>query len=63
MKQPAKSLHLQLNLSLLNASATAVPDDKQRELTLALAELLISAAGEGVEPQANGGEDESEAHR
>ena len=56
MKQPAKSPHLQLNLSLLNVSATAVPDDKQRELTLALVELLISAAGEGAEPQPNGGE-------
>ncbi len=63
MKQPAKSPHLQLNLSLLNVSATAVPEHKQKELTLALVELLISAAGEGVERQANGGEDESEAHR
>jgi hypothetical protein len=63
MKQPAKS-PLQLNLlSLLNVSAAAVPDDKQMELTIALVELLISAAGEGGERQANGGEDESEAQR
>jgi hypothetical protein len=63
MKQPAKSPHLQLNLSLLNVSAAAVPDDKQRVLTVALVELLISAAGESGERQANGGENESEAHR
>ncbi len=63
MKQPAQPFHLQLNLSLLNASATAVPGEKQSELTLALVELLISAAGEGVKPQTNGGENESETHR
>jgi len=63
MKQPAKSSHLQLNLSLLNVSASAVPDDKQMELTVALVELLTSAASEGSERQANGGKDESEAHR
>jgi hypothetical protein len=62
MKRPAEMSHLQLNLSLLNASATVVPDGKQRELTLALVELLISAAGEGVNPQANGGGDEPETH-
>jgi hypothetical protein len=63
MKQPAKSPHLQLNLSLLNVSASAVPDNKQMELTVALVELLTSAASEDGERQANGGEDESEAHR
>jgi hypothetical protein len=63
MKQPAKSPHVQLNLSLLNVSPAAVPADKQRELTDALVEFLISAAGEVGERQANGGEDESEAHR
>jgi hypothetical protein len=62
MKEPERPLHLQLNLSLLNVSATAIPDGKQRELTLALVELLIGAAGEDDEPPANGGEDESEAH-
>jgi hypothetical protein len=63
MKQPAKSPHLQLNLSLLNVSAAAVPDDKQMELTVALVELLIGAAGESGEGKANGGENESQAHR
>jgi hypothetical protein len=62
MKRPVKPSHLQLNLSLLNASATVIPDRKQRELTLTLVELLIGAAGEGVKPQANGGDDESETH-
>ena len=60
MKQPQRSPHLQLNLSLLNASATAIPDGKQRELTLALVELVLGAAGEGGQAQANGGDDESE---
>jgi len=62
VKQPAKS-SLQLNLSLLNVSAAAIPDDKQMELTVALVELLMSAAVEGVKTPANGGGDESEAHR
>lgn len=60
MKQPQRPPHLQLNLSLLNASATAIPDGKQRELTLALVEFLLGAAGEGAQAQANGGDDESE---
>jgi hypothetical protein len=53
---------LQLNLSFLNATATVIPGGKQKELTLALVELLSSAAAEGVQPQANGGDDESETH-
>jgi hypothetical protein len=52
----------QLNLSLLNATACLIPDDKHKELMLALVELLSSAAAEGVPPQANGGDDESETH-
>ena len=61
MKQSAKSPNLQLNLPLLSAPATVVPD-RQKDLTLALVELLMSAAEDGVEPQGNGGGDESEAH-
>ena len=61
MRQPVE-LSLQLNLSLLNATACVMPDDKQKELTLALVELLSSAAIEGVQPQASGGDDESETH-
>jgi hypothetical protein len=62
MKEPERPPHLQLNLSLLKASAIAIPEGKQRELTLALVELLIGAAGEDDKPPANGGEDESETH-
>ena len=48
-----------MNLPLLNAPATAVPDHKQKELTLTLMELLINAARENkIVPRANGGEDE-----
>jgi hypothetical protein len=63
MKRSEKPLNLQMNLSLLSVSATAVPDDKQRELTLALMELLIKAAQKPSEPlHTNGGENEPKAH-
>jgi len=60
MKRPAKLLlNPQMNLPLLNAPATEVPDHKQKELTLTLMELLINAARENkIVPRANGGEDE-----
>jgi hypothetical protein len=61
MKQPPKSEKLQLNLPLLSVPATVIPDH-QKDLTLALVELLLSAADEDIEPQGNGGGDESEAH-
>jgi hypothetical protein len=57
MKQPERPPHLQLNLSLLNAYATVVPDGKQGELILALVELLISATGDIADLQANRGEE------
>ena len=62
MKQPAKSANLQLNLPLLSIPATVIPGH-QKDLTLALVELLMGAADEGVEPEGNGGGDEPEAHR
>ena len=62
MKRSQKPLDLQMNLSLLGIPATTVPDDRRRELSQALMELLISALREDVEKQNNGGEDESEAH-
>ena len=46
MKRSAKQLKPQMNLSLLDAPATAVPDHKQKELALTLMELLINAARE-----------------
>lgn len=61
MNQPAKPLNLQLNLSLVDATRMAVPDDKQRELALALVELLIGAAQESQSLLANGGGDELKA--
>jgi hypothetical protein len=65
MKGPAKRLNNQMNLPLLKAQATVVPDHKQNELALTLMELLISAAREKrSEPTATGGGDEPpEAHR
>jgi len=62
MKRSAKPLYPQMNLPLLNVPATATPDEQQNELTIALMELLISAAKEENERAGNGGEDESETH-
>lgn len=61
MRRPVEP-SLQLNLSLLTATACVIPDGKQKELMLALVELLTSAASQGVQLQANGGDDESETH-
>jgi hypothetical protein len=64
MKRPAKPMNLtQLHLPLLTASKAAISHDKQRELAVALVELLISAAQESNEGKISGGEDEPEAHR
>ena len=64
MKRSEKPIKLaQLHLPLRNVSKAAIPDDKQRELALALVELLISAAQENEEAKTNGGDDEPEAHR
>ena len=64
MKRPKKSIQLtQLHLPLLTASKADIADDKQRELAVALVELLISAAQENEEAKTNGGNDEPEAHR
>jgi hypothetical protein len=59
MKRPAKHLKPQMNLPLLNAPATTVPNHKQKELALTLMELLINAASENnLMPLANGEKDE-----
>jgi hypothetical protein len=65
MKRPAKALNPQMNLPLLNAPATAVPDHKQKQLTLTLMELLTNAARESnIVARRKGGEDEPhEDHR
>ena len=63
MKQSAKSLSPQMNLPLLDVSATASPDEQQHELTIALVELLISVAEQEENEQTeNGGEGESETY-
>lgn len=63
MKKSAKRLSPQMNLSLLNPSATIIPDGKQEELTTALIELLISGAiQENAKPESEGGSHECEAH-
>ena len=65
MKRPAKALNPQMNLPLLNAPATAVPDHKKKQLTLTLMELLTNAVRESNSvPRRKGGEDEPhEDHR
>ena len=63
MKRTAKPSTRQLNLGLLHETSIAVPGDKQLELARALVELLIEAARGLVEPEREGGGDESETHR
>ena len=63
MKRPAKPTSPQLNLALVDVPAAAVPGNKQRELAVALVELLMSAARESVVRPTNGGGDEPEADR
>jgi hypothetical protein len=61
MKRLANRTTQQLNLSLNDAPATVVPKDKQRDLAVALMELLINASrenegredGGGHEPEVN----------
>jgi hypothetical protein len=56
-----KRIRLQLNLPLLDARATILPSEKQKELSSALMELLIHAARKTCERPASGGEDEPKA--
>jgi hypothetical protein len=60
MKQQPRPRNLQLNLPLLDLTQAELPANEQRELALALTELLLSAAGESAVPQP-GGDDEPEA--
>jgi hypothetical protein len=62
VKKSAKRLSGQMNLSLLNPPVTIIPDGKQGELTLALVELLTSAAQEDAKQESQGGRDDFEAH-
>jgi hypothetical protein len=64
MKQSAMPLKGQLNLPLLEHPVTAgASSDEEKELTVALVELLIHAAQGDLETQPDGGDNESpEAH-
>ena len=44
-----------MNLLFCNSKPLMLPDDKQRELAIALADLLLNAAAEPTEPDS--GED------
>jgi hypothetical protein len=52
---------MQFNLPLPDAPATALPGNKQKELDLALVELLLSAARENAGGLPQEGESESKA--
>lgn len=62
MKQLTKPPSWQFHLPLLNFPALALPQEKQRELALALVELLIDAARPQAQVQIPGGGDEPEAN-
>jgi hypothetical protein len=60
VKPSAKTPKLQLNLLLSDAPTAALPNDKQRELIVAIAEMLVSAARQSVSHPVRGNGDESE---
>jgi hypothetical protein len=61
MKQQPKTPNLQRNLALLDLTPAELPVGKQRDLALALVQLLLSAATESAVPQ-TGGDDEPQAN-
>jgi hypothetical protein len=61
MKRPVTPIKMQFNLPLLDVPAAALPANKQRELELALMELLVNAARECADLPAQGDGNESEA--
>ena len=44
----------QMNLLFCDSKPMMLPDDKQRELAIALADLLLGAAAESAEPDPGG---------
>ena len=64
MKRSGKPIAQQFNLSLLSAVPTTISQDKQKELKLALIELLTDAVcpSQG-EREDRGGEDEFQTNR
>jgi hypothetical protein len=67
MKRSSKPIAQQFNLSLLSTVPITISQDKQKELKLALIELLTDAVcpsqGEDREEEDRGGEDESQTNR
>ncbi len=63
MKRQPKSITPQLNLALSQQERAEVPSGNERELELALAELLLRAAAQMAKTagQARGGDNESKA--
>src|SRR6516165_10300740 len=51
MRPQDKSGNQQMNLTLIDQRAVNLPDERERELALALLELLLNAAAEPAEPQ------------
>jgi hypothetical protein len=64
MKPSSKPITRQFNLSLLSAAPIMISQDKQKELKLALIELLTDAVCPSRdEREDRGGEDESQTNR
>ena len=64
MKRSGKPIAQQFNLSLLSAIPTTISPDKQKELKLALIELLTDAVCPSQDERADrGGEDEPKTNR
>jgi len=63
VKHGPQRREMQLNLALGNAPPVTVPGDKEKELALALVELLLSKFRESIQGPNAGGGDESEANR
>jgi hypothetical protein len=64
MKRSSKPTAQQFNLSLLSAAPLMMSQDKQKELKLALMELLTDAVSPSQnEREDRGGEDESQTNR
>lgn len=61
MKRPAIRTNMQFNLPLPDAPAAVLPSNKQRELDVALVELLLSAARENAGDRAQGDGSEPKA--
>ena len=47
---PRKTLETQMNLMFCDSKPILLPDDKKRELAIALADLLLNAATEPNDP-------------